>query len=247
MKYLLQYVRTCNEKGYVVMNNDVKGISIDSLSNSINISKVNKFIYLFIKRLFDIILSLFGILFLIPIAIVIKISYILNKDYSSIFYSQIRIGKNGKEFKLYKFRSMIPNADEVLKELMDTNTNIFNEYSKNKKLKDDPRVTKVGKFIRKTSLDEFPQFINVFKGDMSIVGNRPYLPREKKDMGNYYNDIVKTKCGIVSYWAIHGRSDVSFERRLELEKYYSNHQSLGLDAKIFIKSFSVVLLKKGAE
>lgn len=229
------------------MNNDVKDISIDSLSNTINISKVNKFIYLFIKRLFDIILSLFGILFLIPIAVLIKISYVLNKDYSSIFYSQIRIGKNGKKFKLYKFRSMIPNADEVLKELMDTNTNIFNEYSKNKKLKDDPRVTKVGKFIRKTSLDEFPQFINVFKGDMSIVGNRPYLPIEKKDMGNYYNDIVKTKCGIVSYWAIHGRSDVSFKRRLELEKYYSNHQSLGLDTKIFIKSFSVVLLKKGAE
>ena len=144
------------------MNNDVKDISIHSLSNTINISKVNKYSYLFIKRLFDIILSLFGILFLIPIAIVIKISYILNKDYSSIFYSQTRIGKNGKEFKLYKFRSMIPNADEVLKELMDTNTNIFNEYSKNKKLKDDPRVTKVGKFIRKTSIDELPQIINVF-------------------------------------------------------------------------------------
>ena len=224
-----------------------KEVSIEEVSNVISMSKIKKYLYLTIKRLFDIILSLFGILFLIPISIIIKISYILNKDFSSIFYSQIRIGKDGKEFKLYKFRSMIPNADEVLKELMSTSTDIFNEYSKNKKLKDDPRVTKVGKFIRKTSLDEFPQFINVFKGDMSIVGNRPYLPIEKKDMGNYYNDIVKTKCGIVSYWAIHGRSDVSFERRLELEKYYSNHQSLGLDAKIFIKSFSVVLLKKGAE
>ena len=224
-----------------------KEVSIEEVSNVISMSKIKKYLYLTIKRLFDIILSLFGILFLIPISIIIKISYILNKDFSSIFYSQIRIGKDGKEFKLYKFRSMIPNADEVLKELMSTSTDIFNEYSKNKKLKDDPRVTKVGKFIRKTSLDEFPQFINVFKGDMSIVGNRPYLPREKKDMGNYYSDIVKTKCGIVSYWAIHGRSNVSFERRLELEKYYSNHQSLGLDAKIFIKSFSVVLLKKGAE
>lgn len=230
------------------MNNDINNISINDISeNSLNFSKVKKYSYLITKRLFDIILSLFGILFLIPLSIIIKISYILNKDYSSIFYTQTRIGKNGKEFKLYKFRSMIPNADEVLKKLMDTNTDIFNEYSKNKKLKDDPRVTKVGKFIRKTSLDEFPQFINVFKGDMSIVGNRPYLPREKKDMGNYYNDIVKTKCGIVSYWAIHGRSDVSFERRLELEKYYSNHQSLKLDIEIFFRAFLVVLLKKGAK
>ena len=230
------------------MNNDINNISINDISeNSLNFSKVKKYSYLITKRLFDIILSLFGILFLIPLSIIIKISYILNKDYSSIFYTQTRIGKNGKEFKLYKFRSMIPNADEVLKELMDTNTDIFNEYSKNKKLKDDPRVTKVGKFIRKTSLDEFPQFINVFKGDMSIVGNRPYLPREKKDMGNYYSDIVKTKCGIVSYWAIHGRSDVSFKRRLELEKYYSNHQSLKLDIEIFFRAFSVVLLKKGAK
>lgn len=230
------------------MNNDINNISINDISeNSLNFSKVKKYSYLITKRLFDIILSLFGILFLIPLSIIIKISYILNKDYSSIFYTQTRIGKNGKEFKLYKFRSMIPNADEVLKKLMDTNTDIFNEYSKNKKLKDDPRVTKVGKFIRKTSLDEFPQFINVFKGEMSIVGNRPYLPREKKDMGNYYNDIVKTKCGIVSYWAIHGRSDVSFERRLELEKYYSNHQSLKLDIEIFFRAFLVVLLKKGAK
>lgn len=230
------------------MNNDINNISINDISeNSLNFSKVKKYSYLITKRLFDIILSLFGILFLIPLSIIIKISYILNKDYSSIIYTQTRIGKNGKEFKLYKFRSMIPNADEVLKELMDTNTDIFNEYSKNKKLKDDPRVTKVGKFIRKTSLDEFPQFINVFKGDMSIVGNRPYLPREKKDMGNYYNDIVKTKCGIVSYWAVHGRSDVSFKRRLELEKYYSNHQSLKLDIEIFFRAFSVVLLKKGAK
>ena len=230
------------------MNNDINNISINDISeNSLNFSKVKKYSYLITKRLFDIILSLFGILFLIPLSIIIKISYILNKDYSSIFYTQTRIGKNGKEFKLYKFRSMIPNADEVLKKLMDTNTDIFNEYSKNKKLKDDPRVTKVGKFIRKTSLDEFPQFINVFKGDMSIVGNRPYLPREKKDMGNYYNDIVKTKCGIVSYWAVHGRSDVSFERRLELEKYYSNHQSLKLDIEIFFRAFLVVLLKKGAK
>ena len=139
-----------------------KEVSIEEVSNVISMSKIKKYLYLTIKRLLDIILSLFGILFLIPISIIIKISYVLNKDFSSIFYSQIRIGKDGKEFKLYKFRSMIPNADEVLKELMSTSTDIFNEYSKNKKLINDPRVTKVGKFIRKTSLDELPQIINVF-------------------------------------------------------------------------------------
>ena len=230
------------------MNNDINNISINDISEScLNFSKVKKCSYLITKRLFDIFLSLFGILFLIPLSIIIKISYILNKDYSSIFYTQTRIGKNGKEFKLYKFRSMIPNADEVLKELMDTNTDIFNEYSKNKKLKDDPRVTKVGKFIRKTSLDEFPQFINVFKGDMSIVGNRPYLTREKKDMGSYYNGIVKTKPGITGYWQVSGRSDLSFEDRLKLEQYYSNNYSLIMDVKILFKTFSVVLLKRGAK
>ena len=230
------------------MNNDINNISINDISeNSLNFSKVKKYSYLITKRLFDIILSLFGILFLIPLSIIIKISYILNKDYSSIFYTQTRIGKNGKEFKLYKFRSMIPNADEVLKELLKKDKALAKEYKLNKKIKNDPRITKAGKFIRRTSLDEFPQFINVFKGEMSIVGNRPYLPREKEDMGNYYSDIVKTKCGIVSYWAIHGRSDVSFNRRLELEKFYSNHQSLKLDIEIFFRAFSVVLFKKGAK
>ena len=223
------------------MNNDINNISINDISeNSLNFSKVKKYSYLITKRLFDIILSLFGILFLIPLSIIIKISYILNKDYSSIFYTQTRIGKNGKEFKLYKFRSMIPNADEVLKKLMDTNTDIFNEYSKNKKLKDDPRVTKVGKFIRKTSLDEFPQFINVFKGDMSIVGNRPYLPREKKDMGKYYKDIIKTKPGLSGFWQVSLRSRGTFQQRLKMEQYYSNHCGLKFDIQIFFKTIGVV-------
>ena len=114
-------------------------------------------------------------------------------------------------------------------------------------MKHDPRITKMGKFLRKTSLDELPQFINVLKGDMSVIGNRPYLPREKKDMGKYFDDIVSTKCGIVSYWAVMGRSDVSFKTRLKLEQYYSKHQSLKLDIKIFFRTFKVVLLKKGAK
>ena len=121
------------------------------------------------------------------------------------------------------------------------------EYRKTKKLKNDPRITKVGKLIRKTSIDELPQLINIFIGNMSLIGNRPYLPREKEDMGLYFNSIVKTKPGLTGYWQVNGRSDTTFEKRLELESYYSNHCSLKLDIKIFFKTFKVVLFHGGAE
>lgn len=200
-----------------------------------------------IKRLFDIICSLIGCLFLLPIALVVKISYILNKDFEPIFFTQNRIGLHGKEFKFYKFRSMVPNADKVLEELLANNEELAEEYSINKKLDNDPRITKLGKFIRRYSIDELPQLINVLKGDMSMIGNRPYLPREKEDMGLYYKNIVETKPGLTGYWQVSGRSDVTFQKRLELEKYYSNHASLKLDIQIFFKTFAVVLLKKGSK
>lgn len=203
--------------------------------------------YLVIKRTFDIICGLIGVLILIPISIIIKIIYICNKDFSPIFFTQNRIGKNGKEFKFYKYRSMVANADEVLFRMLKEDKEIAKEYKKNKKLKNDPRITKIGEFLRKTSLDELPQLINVLKGDMSIIGNRPYLPREKEDMGEYYDDIVKTKPGITGYWQVSGRSDLSFKKRLELEQFYSNQISLKLDIKIFFKTFLVVFLKKGAK
>lgn len=208
--------------------------------------KINNLIYFFIKRLFDIVVGILGVLLLIPVSIIIKIISVINKDYAPIFYSHVRIGKNGKEFKLYKFRSMVPNADEVLKELL-KDPKLGPEYRKNKKLKDDPRITKVGKIIRKASIDEIPQFINILKGDMSLVGNRPYLPREKEDMGKYYDDIIKTKPGLTGYWQVSGRSDVTFNKRLKLEQYYSNNYSLKLDLEIIFRTVTVVLLKKGAK
>lgn len=202
--------------------------------------------YLFVKRLFDIVCGLLGIVILLPISIIVKISYMLSGDFHSIFLCQKRIGKNGKEFNFYKFRTMVTNADEVLEELL-KDPKINEEYTVNKKLANDPRITKMGKILRKASLDELPQFINVLIGNMTMIGNRPYLPREKEDMGVYFNDIVKTKPGITGYWQVSGRSDVSFKQRLKLERYYSNNQSLKLDIKIFIKTFSVVLGKKGAK
>lgn len=204
-------------------------------------------VYLFVKRFADIVISLIGCLFLLPIAFVIKICNLITGDRHPIILSQKRIGKDGKEFNFYKFRSMIPNADEVLFKLLEMNEERRKEYELNKKLENDPRITKVGKFIRKTSIDELPQLINILKGDMSLIGNRPYLPREKDDMGKYFKDIVKTKPGLTGYWQVNGRSETSFGERLALEKYYSRHASLKLDINIFFKTFYVVLSHKGSK
>ncbi len=202
--------------------------------------------YFSIKRLFDIFCSLIGCIFLLPLAIVIKLCNILTGDFHPIIFTQNRIGKNGEEFKFYKFRSMVPNADEVLEEML-KDKKIKEEYKKNMKLTNDPRITKIGAFLRKTSIDELPQLINVLKGDMSMIGNRPYLPREKEDMKEYYNDIIKSKPGITGYWQVSGRSNISFKERCKLESFYSNNNSFKLDTKIFFKTFYVVLFKKGAE
>ena len=204
-------------------------------------------LYLVLKRVFDAFCSLIGILFLIPVAIIVKIAYMLCGDFHSIIYTQDRIGKDGKLFKFYKFRSMIPNADEELKKLLKKDKNLAREYKINKKLDNDPRITKAGKFIRKYSIDELPQLINIFKGDMSFVGNRPYLPREKKDMGAYYDDIVKTVPGLTGFWQCSLRSRGTFEQRLKMEKYYSLHQGLRFDISIFYKTFSVVFGGKDAK
>ena len=230
------------------MNNSIvfeDNALIESKSKVIN--KIKKTSYYLIKRSFDIITSIIGLIFILPLTILIKISYMLTGDFNSIFFSQQRIGKNGKEFKLYKFRSMIPDANLELEKLLKENKDLRKEYQLNKKLKKDPRITKIGNILRKTSLDELPQVINILKGDMSIIGNRPYLPREKKDMRENFDIIVKTKPGLTGYWQVSGRSDTTFNRRLELEKYYSLHAGLKLDIKIFFKTFIVVLLKKGAE
>ncbi len=142
---------------------------------------------------------------------------------------------------------MVPNADEILFKTLEMDKLAAEEYKKNKKFKNDPRITKVGRVMRKLSIDELPQLINVLKGDMSMIGNRPYLPREKDDMGEYYNDIIKTKPGLTGYWQVNGRSDTTFNERLKLESFYSNHNSLVLDIKIFFKTFQVVLFGKGAK
>ena len=160
---------------------------------------------------------------LVPMTIGIYIANLIVGDKGPIFYSQNRIGKDGKNFKMYKFRSMVMGADEKLEKYLQENEDARREYKINKKLKDDPRVTKIGKFIRKTSIDEFPQFINVLKGEMSLVGPRPYLPREIEDMGYAYPYITAVKPGVTGLWQVKGRNDVTFKDRLDLDmEYFEN-------------------------
>nr|WP_317279373.1 sugar transferase [uncultured Fusobacterium sp.] len=200
----------------------------------------------FLKRVMDIGIGIVGGVSLIPLTILVWIKTDNEERKHGLFFTQDRIGKDGKSIKIYKYRSMVTGADKILEEMMAKDEKIREEYEKNKKLKDDPRITKVGEFLRRTSLDEFPQFINVLKGEMSFVGPRPYLPREKKDMGEYYGKIIKSKPGITGMWQTHGRSETDFEERLELDEYYYRNWSLWLDIVIIIKTIKNVIGGKGA-
>ena len=205
----------------------------NNIENTKNI-KVN--IYEIIKRIIDIFGALVGIVLLVPITIIIWIANIFVKDNGPVFYTQKRIGKDGKYFRLYKYRSMVVNADDKLSKYLAENEEARKEYKKYKKLKNDPRITHIGKFIRERSIDEFPQFINVLKGEMSLVGPRPYLPREIEDMGENYIEIIKVKPGLTGLWQVNGRSDTTFELRTQIDKDYVQRRSIMLDTKIFIRT-----------
>ena len=201
---------------------------------------------LIVKRFFDILGGIAGVILLIPITIYIKIQFLKSGDKESIFFAQERIGRKGKLFKIYKYRSMVPNAEAVLEKLMQENPEIREEYETNKKLENDPRVTPIGAKIRKASIDELPQLINVLKGDMSLVGPRPYLPREKEDMGKYYKTIIQCKPGLTGMWQTHGRSEAPFPQRLKYDDYYYRNWSIWLDLTILYKTFRTVNSTSGA-
>ncbi|WP_288522034.1 exopolysaccharide biosynthesis polyprenyl glycosylphosphotransferase [uncultured Holdemanella sp.] len=213
------------------------------ISNSRGVSKIGSYV---LKRIMDICAGLCGIFLLIPLTIFVYIKTRKSGDKGPIFYVQKRIGKDGKEFKIYKFRTMVEGADKILEDLILKDPLIRDEYKKSKKLVDDPRITEIGKFLREKSLDEFPQLINVFLGQMSLIGPRPYLPREKKDMGDYYDDIICCKPGLTGMWQTHGRSDVDFEHRLVLDEYYYRNWSFWLDVTILFKTVKQVLYGYGA-
>ena len=210
--------------------------------------KNKKIVYRFIKRIIDIIGGLVGIVLLIPITIVLYLISIFSKENKGpIFYEQLRVGKNGKYFRIYKFRTMIIGADKILKKYLEENEEARIEFEKNQKLEYDPRITKLGKILRKTSLDEFPQFINVLKGDMSLIGPRPLVEGELDAHNGNHKLYESVKPGITGYWGVNGRSNTTYEERLELEYYYAKNFSFWLDTKIFFKTIISIVKRDGAK
>ena len=206
-----------------------------------------KILYNAAKRFIDIIGSLIGIVFLIPATTIVYIARkILKEDEGPLFYEQLRYGKNGEIFRLYKFRSMCIGADKKLKEYLKNNEAARKEFETTHKLQDDPRITKIGNFLRKTSLDELPQMINILKGDMSFVGPRPVVEKEVEEYGKNKDKFLSVKPGLTGYWQVNGRSNTTYEERMKMELYYVDNCSLWLDIKIFFKTFITVFKKEGA-
>ncbi len=198
------------------------------------------------KRTFDLVLTIAGGIAISPILLILAICIKLDSK-GNVFYNADRIGKDGKNFKCYKFRSMYVNGDEILKDYLDKNHEAAAEWKKYAKLRDyDPRVTKAGTWMRKYSLDELPQILNVIKGDMSLVGPRPYLPREKEDIGEELSTITMSMPGITGYWQVSGRNDVSFQERVTMDAWYVRNWSVWLDIMYLAKTFTAVIFGKGA-
>ncbi|WP_422671013.1 sugar transferase [Bacillus thuringiensis] len=202
-------------------------------------------IYLCLKRVMDLIGAIVGLIVFSPIFLLISILYMIGNNKGPVFFKQIRMGKNGKEFHIYKFRSMIVNAEEKLR----SNEILYKKYiDNNYKLEpsEDPRITKVGQFLRKTSLDELPQFLNVLKGDMSLVGPRPVVQEELIEYGKRKDEFLSVKPGLTGYWQVSGRSDVGYPERVELELHYIYNCSILFDMKIIFLTMVHVIMRKGA-
>lgn len=198
----------------------------------------------FIKRLFDIVTSTTLLLLLSPLFIYLYFK--ISRDGGSVVYGHTRVGMQGKKFNCYKFRSMVINSQEVLAHLLATDPVAKAEWDKDFKLKNDPRITKIGHFIRKTSIDELPQLLNVLKGDMSLVGPRPVTEKELERYRQYVKYYLAVRPGITGLWQISGRNDITYNERIRLDVRYIITWSLLKDFIILFKTISVVLFRKGA-
>lgn len=195
-----------------------------------------------IKRIMNLLCSFVGVIVLSPFFLIISI-FIKGTSKGPVFFIHERVGLNGKKFKLIKFRTMVNNAEEMIASFSPEQKK---EWEENYKLKDDPRITKIGKFLRRTSLDELPQLINILKGDMSIVGPRPVVDEELDWYGDKKDKLLSVKPGLTGWWAVNGRSNVPYPERCDLELYYVDHISFALDAIIILKTLGAIIKKDGA-
>jgi len=201
-----------------------------------------RYIYKFFKRIFDFVASFLGLVILSPLFLVVAIAIKIEDPRGPIFYSQMRLGKRQEPFKMYKFRSMVVGADDRLKELLADNEVDGAMF----KMKDDPRVTGIGQFIRKYSIDELPQLLNVLLGEMSLVGPRPPLPREVKDYTSYDKQRLSVKPGCTGLWQITGRNDVGFHDMVELDLKYINSRGAMFDLYVLFRTILVFIRPNGA-
>ena len=198
------------------------------------------------KRVFDIIFSIIALIILFPIFIIISLLIKWKSPKGNIFFGHTRLGKNKKPFKVYKFRTMKPNSEEILQGLFKKNPKIKEEFEKDFKLENDPRIIPgIGNFLRKTSLDELPQFFNSLIGNLSVVGPRPIVENEVKKYGQYANKLYNVKPGITGLWQVNGRNQISYDERVALDMQYIDNQSLWIDIKIILKTIKVMLLREG--
>jgi len=199
-----------------------------------------------LKRIFDIAFSLLAIVILTPFLLLIALAVKVSSP-GKIIYAHERIGRGGKKFLCYKFRSMYIDADLRLKEILTNHPEMRNEWENCFKLKNDPRITPIGAFLRRTSLDEFPQFFNVLKGDLSVVGPRPVVKKEiEKQFGKRALKILSIRPGLTGLWQISGRSNTSYEERIQLDEHYVDTRNLYLDIKLIAKTIPAMISARGA-
>jgi Undecaprenyl-phosphate galactose phosphotransferase WbaP len=217
----------------------------DGILGFVTSHRLRMFWTLATKRFIDLSLVIIGGIIVLPflllIALLVKIS-----SPGKVLYGHERIGMNGKRFTAYKFRSMVSNSDEVLRQLLESDPEIKKEWETNFKLRSDPRITAIGKFLRRTSFDEFPQLINILKGEMSLVGPRPINEAEKEKYGKDYNRIFSVKPGLTGLWQVSGRSDADYNERVAYDTYYLQSWSVWLDFWVLLRTFGVVIKGKGA-
>lgn len=207
-----------------------------------NLEVEGKLGYNIIKRVFDFISSLIAIIVFLPVFLIIIAAIKLDSK-GPVIFSHKRLGQGGKLIKVYKFRSMVQNADEVMKNFTKEQKE---EFAKNFKLENDPRITKVGDFLRKTSLDELPQLFNILIGNMTVVGPRPIVEKELEKYGVYGDKFLSVKPGLTGLWQVSGRSDTTYEERVSLDMEYIDKRSFWFDLKIIFKTVIVVFRREGA-